>query len=1733
MYTELGTLYDGPRTRVVRAVAPDGRRVVLKQLRTAWPTPAEITRLRREHDLLSSLDADVAPRVVGLDDREPLQLVTEDVGALALGRWLDRARGSAEAALEVALNITRALAAVHERGILHLDVNPSNLVGDPETRRMWLIDFDLATRVAGHRAAPHALGSLVGTAAYLAPEQTGRMNRAVDFRSDLYALGVTLYQLFSGELPFQGDDLLALAHAHLARPAPRLVPTVPGLPPEVSLLVGALLEKRPEDRYQSAAGLVLDLEQLLVSVRTGEAPSLRGRSVSSRLDLPGELYGRGAESAALLEAFARTTEGACTAVLVSGEAGIGKTSLVRELYRPVTVAGGRLLEGKFEQFSRDLPYSALGHALADLATEILAAPTAEVDRWRERILRATAPNTALLLRLCPALEVLLGAQPDVTELAPTESERRLHETLRRVFVAIAGPDRPLVLFLDDLQWADLPSLRVLEALFRDPGMGHLMLVGAWRPEEIGADHALRPTLRAIADSGVEVVSLGLGPLAVDDVAAWLAAPLHRRADEVAPLADALHRLSGGNAFFLRRLTERAAAQGAIAFDAARLTWTWDPVAVEQLGVADNVVEMLRREIGQLSGAARAVLSAGALAGEAFGFDALATATGLPVGALREALGAAVAGRFVQPLDGDWWLEGVDADRPFRFAFVHDRVQQAARELLDDDERARVHLALARFLHTRLDTDATPFQVAEHYGAALGVIGDPAERSTVLAVHHLAGARAMASGAHSPAHRFLEVAVGLAGDDLWERDPDAARELWRLAARAAWVVGRPDRIEAHVVTLRARSRDDVDRLHAEEAVIQSRIAAGDLHGALDSAVAALSAVGVPLLRKPTGGDVMAAVGAAMGAVAGHTVDTLAATTCVDPTERATRRLLVRIASAAYVAEPDLLPLIACHLVQRTVAVGASPESAYGFGVFSLCLCAGWLLEPGTEQGRIALGLLERFPDRVLEGTVRHVVHHFARVWNDPLRDVYDDVPDVFRSLMDAGDLEYAGWVQHFRAVYGLFSGVPLPTLADEVRQVVATMRLHDVAASLHCTLPVRQLVEGLRGHAADPARLVGPDFDEDAAFALHTSTNFRAAALMLSVSRLLGRLLSGDVAGAAAVAHDVIGLQDGAVALFYQCPMRVYAALAVLDAADDPAAAVATVLPWREPVAACAARNPGSGAHLLALFDAGVAQARGDLAEAILAYDRAIELAGRAGFTHDEGLAAERAGRLHLARGARRLGRIYLRDARYAWERWGATALVDRLDAAHPDLLATVRDHAPVSASLGATSMTQASFDFESVLRGSQAIAEEVHLDDLISRSMRVLLENVGARRGVLLLARRGELRVEGVGTADGEIAVLDGLDFEDGRHVSPSVVRRVWRRGEVEVHDALAEDGRPERSVLCAPITFRGRALGVLYFENDLSAGAFSADRVRVLEVLAAQLAVSVRNVRLHEAQSRFVPSQFLRSLGRSDIVDVEVGDHELKEVSVFFSDIWGFTSLVEHLPAAEALGFVNRYLSFAEPAITGGGGFVDTYLGDGIMALFDAHDRSADDAVGAAIAVHHALDRFNEVRRGAGQREIRTGVGINTGVVTLATIGAQRSVKCGVVGDAVNLASRVEGLTRRSGARLLVSDATRARLRDASAYTMRRAGLFRVKGRVQPLTVWEVLDAEPPAVLAARASTLEPYEAALSAYYARDMEGALAALTECVARVPGDPQARRFLASVLAFGPNGPPDGWTGVEDA
>ena len=1762
-YANLEKIHDGNRTIVFRARRlSDGRRVVLKMLRGPYPPPEQAARFQREVETTKSAAGPGAIETLGFDTvGDTVAIVLEDFGGTSLASdWATR-RPSLEGVLRLAARIVDALARVHERRIVHKDLNPSNIVWNETTGEVKLIDFGISATRSRSTVAMAGTNAIEGTLHYIAPEQTGRMNRSLDYRADFYSLGATLYELLTGRTPFSGDDPLELVHAHIARLPPSPDEVDPAIPRAVADIVMMLLAKNAEDRYQSAFGIKADLitsaDQL---AKTGTvAPFPLGRvDVVERLQIAQKLYGRDAETAALRSAFDRVAAGAFEMVVVTGYSGIGKTSLVHEIHREITARGGRMVSGKFDQLERNVPYASLIQALSQLLRQILGESDAEVERWRKRLAAAVGEQGRVLTDVLPELEHLIGPQAPAAALPAVEAENRFHFAFRAFVRALATAEHPLVLFLDDLQWADLPSIKLLERLATDAETRHLLILGAYRDNEVTAAHPLQLALETIRKHR-ELGTIVLGPLTRDDVRSLVADALHRRATETTTLADACFAKTGGNPFFVTQLLESLHADRLLRFDLEAGRWRWDVAEIQAYAVSDDVVAFMAQKIRRMSAASQASLQLAACIGSTFDLATLAIVEERTPQESADGLAEAIALGLVLPLD-----ETVETTpQTARYVFLHDRVQQAAHATIDEGRRAALELAIGRLMLAHSSpaaVDERLFEIVDHLDRGLSLLTSQGERDRVAELNVRAGVRAKQSAAYQPALAYFTCAMRLADESSWTRRYDGTLALYVEASEAAYLAGDYARMDAAIETVTAHARSPLDRVRVLAVRVNAKNAKNDLVGALSTGLEALRLLGIELPGKPNQLSVVSELVRTKLVLAGKSTDRLAALPIMaDEHGRAAMKLMLSLISAAYYAMPLLLPLLAFRMVTTTVRRGLAPESSYAMAVYGLVLCSLNEIDAGYDYGKLALRFAARADDRRAANRARHVFNAHIRFWKEPFRRSSAELREVFQIGVANGDLEYGAFGAFMSTTQRFFAGDPLPEVSIDADRYGAAIRSIGQETSGITHSITRQLIENLSGNVTDPTILAGSAYDERTMLAAHERANDRTNIFVAYCAKTMLGVLFGrpDLAHAAAQANRAY--MDGGASTVYVPVFVFHAALAELGLCASLSAtarqlAILRVRRGLRDLRRWAGHAPMNNQHRVLLVEAELARVLGDDTAAMRAYDAAITAAHAAGATGEEALANELAGRFHLGRGSRAVARAYLLQATWVYRRWGATAKVRALENEHGDL-ARVGDRDVTIRTMTTSGSTEArseALDLDSVMKASQAISGEIELPRVLRRLITIAVENAGATRGLLILDHDGTWLVDAELAGAGlEPVVAQGAPLE-GTNLAQSVVAYAVRTREPVVLDdasrsePFASDpyvvARRPKSVLCAPLLNQGRLQGLLYLENAVTAGAFTAGRLEVLRLLSAQAAISLENaglythlekalkaqIRLTEAHRRFVPNEFLQNLGRASIVDVELGDCVEKEMSVLFSDIRGFTPLVEGMSPERNIHFINTYLSYMEPEILRHGGFVEGYIGDAIMALFEG---TADGSVHAAVDMLRALAKLNESRRATGDGPVEVGIGVNTGLLTMGTIGGSSRIKCGVIGDSVNLAARLETVTKVYRVPLLVSEHTVARLSKRDAFSVREVDRVRVVGRVAPVRLYEVYDADPPALQGAKRAAEVDWTEGAARYYDRDFAGAMDALSRCAALLPKDVVLARRMDRCRRYLAADPGAAWTGVE--
>lgn len=1735
----------GAVSTVYRAIREsDGLPVVLKWLSSPSPTLGDLARYRLSFETMRDLDLPGVSRVLALEEHErrPL-LVMGDIGGTTLADRLRARPLSLDEVLAIAVSITDALGRLHTRGIVHRDINPSNVVIN-EAGELELIDFDLVTRPRAARVDPQSLRTLSGTLAYISPEQTGRMNRSVDHRTDLYALGATLYELLSGAVPFAETDSAALIHAHLAVIPRPLEDVAPHVPDAVAAIVMRLLAKAPEDRYQGAPGLRADLERCLTAVREGAplAPFALGtRDVSPRLQVSQRLYGREREVERLLGAFGRAAQAQAELVLVEGSSGVGKSALARELYRPIIARRGRFVWGKHDRL-HTVPYAALAGALRELVRDILAEPEAEIARWRVSLLEALEGASAVVTELVPDLELVLGRQPPAPTLGPAEAKHRFQRALIRFIRAFARPEHPLAIFLDDLHWADAPTLELLRLLLEDSRTRHLLIVAAWRTDEAGPGHPLREAIAALDRGHTTVSRLALDPLSEADTTQLLADSLARAAAEVAPLSDAIFAKTQGNPFFLERFIRSLSEDGSLGFDATTGRWEWDLERIRGRDVADNVAELMAHKLQAMAPPVRDVLRLAACIGSQFDLATLGVIAQRGPRDIADLLGPAIEEELVAPLGTSYEMVPL-LDTPIgaelgggsgiEYRFVHDRIREAAYALVPESERPAVHLQIGRSLLSGSDAaelDGRLFDIVNQLDRGHDLLVARGERLTLARLNHTAGERATASAAYDAAERYLRLGREILPGDAWETEHALAWDLVRLQAQVALMLGRfDDAAELHEV-LEAHGADKAQTVDVVLMRINQRMRASDPAGAIAEGLRGLAIFG---FDEPTSrGSWDAAIGAEAAFVAARLENVELASlagraAATDGDAILEMRILAALGSPAYTM-PHLLAYLTHRSVRLTLEHGTTPATPMAYVLSGFFACMAGDLERGDALGRLGLAVHDRLqagPEA--EAPLQHLYATFIHHWRNPLAATAKRMERARNVALQTGNYETAGWAAMNLAWLAFAAGGPL----HEAQACVAWN-----AEIAHDTLKHVDIVLALTWTGLQIARLTGHDSHGEAAVAggltedviLERLAHFVPMLAANRVQRLQVTCILGSWEEALEDLEALDALLPAAAGSIWVADGAFYGALVrtALVASRAPAEGEAWLVRVREALAMLqgfASNCPDNHEAKHVLLKAEVCGIDGQGEEAAALYERAVELARTYGQQQVEGLACERAAAFHDRAGNRRLARSYWQDAHFAWVRWGARARVDALERRDPalrarDSLATVRG----------TSRTQhGDLDIQAVLTATRAISSEIVLENLLARVMTTLIENAGAERGSLILRRGDDLLVEAHVAAAGEApSVLRAVRLDDGL-VPAAIVRFVARSREALVLDDASTNGRfandpyiasrAPRSVLCTPITQQSRLVGVLYLENRLVTSCFTADRCALLEVLSGQAAISISNALLYRQQAemadsmrRFVPQKLLELMGKESILDVRLGDAAERPMTVLFADIRGFTPLSAHMAPPLVFEYLNRYLAEVGPVIRAHGGFIDKYIGDAVMALFpDAPEHG----VAAASALLEVVARQNRARTSPNQPRLRVGIGVHHGMTMLGTIGERMRLEGTVISDTVNTASRLEGMTKLLGADALCSASAFAGVTEPSRYPHRYVGALNLRGRDSTLPTVELLTTATDAVMDRRVQSRPAFEAAARALETFDYSGAIRGFEAVTAADPEDAVACALLA--------------------
>ncbi|MGK7900205.1 MAG: AAA family ATPase, partial [Hormoscilla sp.] len=1481
-------LYKGTRTIVYRGTRTrDGQPVIIKVLRNPNPTFKELVQFRNQYIITRNLEHPTIVQPLALERYgNGYALVMPDDGAIGLLDYWQQSSRSLTEFLTIAIQLAEALHYLTQERIIHKDIKPANILIHPETGKVKLIDFSISTLLPKEQQQIINPNVLEGTLAYISPEQTGRMNRGIDYRTDFYSVGVTFFELLTGQLPFAKSDPMELVHCHMAQRVE--FPAICEVPEVLQEIVVKLMAKNGEDRYQSALGLKYDLEKCLAQDRERgkiEPFILGERDRSDRFIIPEQLYGREIEVQTLLQAFDRVSAGATEMMLVAGFSGIGKTAVINEVHKPIVRQRGYFIKGKFDQFNRNVPFSAFVQAFRSLMGQLLGESDAALGTWKEKILDAVGTSGQVILEVIPELERIIGKQPDVAELSGSGAQNRfnlLFGKFVRVFTTI---EHPLVIFLDDLQWADSASLNLLKLLMDSSAEGYLLVLGSYRDNEVFPTHPLMLATDEISKQGTTLNTLTLAPLGQPDITRLVASSLLCADEIAAPLSQLVYQKTQGNPFFTTQFLQGLYEEGCIVFDIGAGYWQYDLARVRQLALTDDVVEFMVGRLRKFPAATREVLKLAACIGNRFDLETLAVVCDRPQDEVAADLWQALSSGSIVPESetykffqgGARQLEQTE-ETTVGYRFLHDRVQQAAYALIPSHEKQENHYHIGQLLFKKIPPEKRAdriFDIVNQLNYGVDLISEQIKQDELAKLNLIACRKARSGTAYQAAIEYGRIGLKLLGRESWQREYETTLQLHELAAEAALVSGEFEAMNQWIEAAIESGKTILDKVEISLVKIQALTVQNNPLDAINCGQSVLNKFGVQFPDPVTPVELEREIEEIQSLMGDRTIeDILGLTAMENPEKLAIMKIAARMIPACYFSSSPLFPLLASLQTKLSLQYGNSTFSSTGYadyGMFMLHFKKD--LATSNQFGELAYSLAASAKDKNIPAVTFVPVGLFLYHHQNHLQQTLPILQTGYQASLETGKVEYVGYHSYGFCLNSYWSGQQLTELEVQTRAYLDLMvKLQLGSAKEYCSI-IWETTVFLLGNS-EQIHLEIEDKDDGRSWMSEMLQSHDATRIFyFYLHRATIRFLLGEILEAKADAIQAKQYIVGGFATVCEAGFYFYDSLIILAAvSESEPSQLQQVEQNQENLRLLSEYASMNYLHKWQLVEAEKYRIFGKKYEAGDFYDRAIAGAKENGYIQEEALANELAAQFYTDWGREKIAATYMQEAYYCYARWGAKIKTDQLCEKYPQLLGPILQKAePLGNStelltstqtLGAVTSTSSTpltasisvLDLISAIKATRAISEEVSLEVLLCKLMPIVLENAGADKGALILESDGiwEIAAQCInGNCQLSATPLDQTDILPRTIIN--TVKRTQQAvliNQLEKETTFANDPylieKPPKCLCCTPIGYQGKLIGILYLENNLATEAFTPDRLEVLKLLTAQGAISIENARLY-----------------------------------------------------------------------------------------------------------------------------------------------------------------------------------------------------------------------------------------------------------------------------------------------
>jgi predicted ATPase/signal transduction histidine kinase len=1548
-YKLIDLIFQNKTTLVYRGVREsDQKSVIIKTLSSAYPDPGSIENLIFEYETTKMLQAEGIVQVFSIEKyKNSVALIKEDFEGETLDKYINNIK--IIDSLKVGIQISSILGSIHEAKVIHKDINPSNILIKKDLSEVKITDFNISTKLIKEIQLDDEPLHLNGTLEYISPEQTGKMNRSIDYRTDFYSFGVTLYELLTGQLPFLSNDPLELIHCHIAQ-----LPVPPhqinsNIPESVSKIVLKLLSKQAEDRYQSPFGIKSDLEICLDILTTGDErkPFIAGElDHASHFIIPQKLYGRSQEVNTIVSIFKRSRNGASEFLLISGYAGIGKTSIVNEFHKTILNKKGNYISGKYEKLYRDKPLSAIVQAIQSLIKQILTKPLEEINDWKQKISQVLDHNNSkLIINFIPEVELIIGQQESTQVISQFELQNQFNQTFKDFIKIFAQQGHPLVIFLDDLQWADLDSLKLVETLANDIDSKYIMIIGSYRDNEVVAVHPLVSTLEKLKNSKTNIEYINLKELNIHDVNDLISDTIHINPEQTYPLSELIFNKTGGNPFFLNQLLNTLYDENLIKFDYNKKTWKFDIQKIQSTKIYENnVIELVIRNLHRLTTSTQETLKIASCLGNTFSQKTLALISNETEAVIATNLWSVLQAGLIIPLNSKYKynFSNVINDKVLpkkhlfnpNYQFVHDRVQQACYTLIPENEKKNIHLRIGQVLLRNFKNESLEeniFNLVNPLNIARELIIDQKFKYYLANLNLKAAKKAKNSAAYETANKYLNIGLELLSPDSWTSEYELSVELHIEALEIEFVNSDFTRMFELSKIVEINSKNAFEKLRVYETIISYYFTHNHPQMAISHAQKILAELGIFLPKNSNKINMIVRLASAKLNENLNIERYCSLPVINNPDKIVVMKILSTIIPATFVAKPTLFPFIILTIINISLKHGNSLVSCQAYASYGIIQC-GILgdYKTGYQYGNLALKLLQKFNDKTYIAKVFLIYNAFIHHWKEPINLGLEYLQEGFYTGIDTGDIEHACHCAVFYCNHLFFCGESLVNSIDQQNKFFKIIKSYNIENNIIHLSIWYQVAINLQSKTPTPYILSGDKFDKDSTLKSLYDSNNGLLIFQAHLANLILYILFKKYDQAIQNAELAEKYSENAISTIYIPIHTFFCTIAMLSQYEFVSEqnqkiylryinkSIKNLKIWAK----------HSSSNYQSKYFLAVAERFKLLKQNIKAmeyYDFAIDAAEKSNNHFEAALSNELAAEFYFSLNKSKIAEAYIRESYSKYLLWGALSKTQDLEIRYPQIFKLEQNEYEFNTSETISSISTSKSNFSkldslTVLKASQAISEEIVLDKLLDKLMKILMESAGAQTGILILSRENKLEIAASSSVDDENLTLHHSIFvENAAQVPSSIVNYVARTKEIIILKNATDDStffvdpyinqHQPKSILCLPMVNQSKLVGIIYLENNLAHGAFRDNHLEILKLLCAQAAISLDNAQLYndlkESKAR---EEAEKEMNEMKSRFLSIASHEFRTP---LTTILGTSDLIKHYgqnwPQEKRITYLDR----------------------------------------------------------------------------------------------------------------------------------------------------------------------------------------------------------------------------------